>query len=275
MLWAILSSGIRAAYVCVHHLMVGVADEAQPGSSALCVRSGGAGASSVHFRTGNPARGKATPGRRHRLVDQTFEALRQSGIRASVGNGRQATRLPGVKILKPRFFHDSRGYFVETYNKRSAQELGMMACFVQDNQSLSIKPGTVRALHFQVPPRPQAKLVRVLRGSIYDVALDLRVGSPTYGSWTRKTLTAKGGEQMFVPHGFAHGFCTLEPNTEVAYKVDDYYAPECERGLLGMILHLPSRGRSCLRDAILSEKDRKLGCLRTLFLLSAMMVADV
>ena len=111
------------------------------------------------------------------------------------------------------------------------ENLGLVACFVQDNQSLSVKRGTVRALHFQVPPRPQAKLVRVLRGSIYDVAVDLRVGSPTYGRWTAETLTAEGGEQLFVPRGFAHGFCTLEPNTEVAYKVDDYYAPECEQGL--------------------------------------------
>ena len=128
--------------------------------------------------------------------------------------------------MRPRYFHDPRGYFVETYSEHSARDLGLTACFVQDNQSLSVKRGTVRALHFQVPPKSQAKLVRVLRGSIYDVAVDLRLGSPTYGRWAAVTLTANGGEQLFVPRGFAHGFCTLEPNTEVAYKVDDYYAPE-------------------------------------------------
>ena len=170
-----------------------------------------------------------------------------------------ATRLPGVKILKPRFFQDSRGYFVETYNKRSAQELGITACFVQDNQSLSLKPGTIRALHFQVPPKPQAKLVRVVCGSIYDVALDLRVGSPTYGSWMAETLTAKGGEQMFIPRGLAHGFCTLEPNTEVSYKVDSYFAPECERGLAWNDPTLAITWPILPGDAILSDKDRSNG----------------
>jgi len=167
------------------------------------------------------------------------------------------TGLPGVKILTPRFFHDLRGYFVKTYNKRSAQEFGLSACFVQDNQSLSLKPGTIRALHFQVPPKPNCKLVRVVSGSIYDVALDLRLGSPTYGSWTAETLTAKGGEQMFVPRGFAHGFCTLEPYTEVAYKVDEYYAPECEQGIAWDDPTLAIAWPVLPGDAILSEKDRK------------------
>jgi dTDP-4-dehydrorhamnose 3,5-epimerase len=103
---------------------------------------------------------------------------------------------------------------------------------VQDNQSLSARPGTVRGLHFQGPPAPQAKLVRVLRGSILDVAVDLRRGSPTFGRWCGAMLTASGGEQLFLPRGFAHGFCTLEPDTEVAYKMDGYHAPECEAGVL-------------------------------------------
>jgi dTDP-4-dehydrorhamnose 3,5-epimerase len=171
----------------------------------------------------------------------------------------KVTRLSGVKVLKPRYFHDPRGYFVETYNKRAAQELGLTACFIQDNQSFSLKQGTVRAIHFQVPPKSQAKLVRVLRGSIYDVAIDLRVGSPTYGSWVAETLTADGGEQMFVPRGFAHGFCTLEPNTEVAYKVDDYYAPECERGLAWDDSTLAITWPVLPGDAVLSEKDRNYG----------------
>ena len=169
------------------------------------------------------------------------------------------TDIPGVRLLRPRYFHDSRGYFVETYNKHSARDLGLTACFVQDNQSLSVKRGTVRALHFQVPPKTQAKLIRVLRGSIYDVAVDLRLGSPTYGRWTAVTLTANGGEQLFVPRGFAHGFCTLEPNTEVAYKVDDYYAPELEQGLAWDDPTLAINWPVFPGDAVVSDKDRKLG----------------
>jgi dTDP-4-dehydrorhamnose 3,5-epimerase len=167
--------------------------------------------------------------------------------------------IPGVCLFKTRYFSDERGYFVETYSKRSARDLGVAACFVQDNQSLSLKRGTVRALHFQVPPKQQAKLVRVLRGSIYDVAVDLRAGSPTYGRWTAVTLTANDGRQLFVPRGLGHGFCTLEPNTEVAYKVDDYYAPECEQGLIWDDPMLAIRWPVPAADAILSDKDRKLG----------------
>ncbi|MGH6671384.1 MAG: dTDP-4-dehydrorhamnose 3,5-epimerase, partial [Xanthobacteraceae bacterium] len=132
------------------------------------------------------------------------------------------------------------------------------ADFVQDNQALSLKRWTVRALHFQVPPRVQGKLVRVLRGSIYDVAVDLRAGSPTYGRWTAATLTGRGGEQMFVPRGFGHGYCTLEDDTEVAYKVDDYYAPECEQGLAWDDPTLAISWPVLAADAVLSEKDHKL-----------------
>jgi dTDP-4-dehydrorhamnose 3,5-epimerase len=130
---------------------------------------------------------------------------------------------------------------------------------VQDNQAFSSKPGTIRGLHFQLPPSPQAKLIRVLRGSIFDVAVDLRVGSPTFGQWMSERLTAAGGEQMFLPQGFAHGFCTLEPDTEVTYKVDGYYAPQCDSGLVwnDATLNIPwPIGRD---DAILSDKDKKLG----------------
>lgn len=168
------------------------------------------------------------------------------------------TKLPGVLLLRSRYFQDSRGYFVETYNKRSAAEIGLTACFVQDNQSLSSKRGTVRALHFQVPPKPQAKLVRVLRGSIYDVAVDLRVGSPSYGGWAAEILTAGGGEQLFIPRGFAHGFCTLEPDSEVAYKVDEYYAPECERGIAWNDPTLAIDWPVASGNPVLSDKDRAL-----------------
>ncbi len=169
------------------------------------------------------------------------------------------TKLPGVLLLRPRYFRDPRGYFVETYNKRAAVTAGIMADFVQDNQSLSLRPGTVRALHFQVPPEPQAKLVRVVRGSIYDVAVDLRVGSPSYGAWVAERLTAAGGEQLFVPRGFAHGFCTLEPDTEVAYKVDEYYAPASEQGLIWNDPTLAIGWPVAAADVVLSDKDRALG----------------
>jgi dTDP-4-dehydrorhamnose 3,5-epimerase len=170
----------------------------------------------------------------------------------------EVTSIPGVLLLKLRYFRDTRGYFVETFNARAADEAGLKAEFVQDNQALSLKRGTVRALHFQVPPKAQAKLVRVLRGSIYDVAVDLRTGSPSYGRWVAATLTAHGGEQIFVPRGFAHGYCTLEDDTEVAYKVDDYYAPECDQGLAWDDPTLAIDWPVPHGEALLSDKDRKL-----------------
>jgi dTDP-4-dehydrorhamnose 3,5-epimerase len=139
--------------------------------------------------------------------------------------------LDGVVLVKPRKFADSRGFFMETFKAPDFAALGIDATFVQDNHSLSTRRGTIRGLHFQTPPRAQGKLVRVIRGSVYDVAIDLRRASPTYGQWCGATLTASGGEQLFVPRGFAHGFCTLEDDTEVIYKVDDIYAPDCDAGL--------------------------------------------
>jgi len=170
----------------------------------------------------------------------------------------KTTEISGVLLLTPRYYNDARGYFVETYNAHTARDAGLSAEFVQDNQALSLKRGTVRALHFQVPSRVQAKLVRVLRGAIYDVAVDLRAGSPSYGRWVAATLTAQGGEQIFVPRGFAHGYCTLEDGTEVAYKVDDYYAPDCERGLAWNDPSLNISWPVTPSDAVLSDKDRIL-----------------
>jgi dTDP-4-dehydrorhamnose 3,5-epimerase len=170
----------------------------------------------------------------------------------------ETTAIPGVLLLRPRFFHDARGYFVETYNARAAHDAGLTAEFVQDNEARSLKRGTVRALHFQVPPKVQAKLVRVLCGSVFDVAVDLRRGSPDYGRWISATLTARGGEQLFVPRGFGHGYCTLEDDTVVAYKVDDYYAPECERGLAWDDPALKIDWPVSPATAVLSDKDRKL-----------------
>jgi len=170
----------------------------------------------------------------------------------------QKLSLPGLILVKPRRFSDARGYFFESYNERAFHEAGITARFVQDNQSLSLGKGTIRGLHFQLPPAAQSKLVRVLAGSVYDVAVDLRAGSPTYGRWEGATLTADGGEQLFVPRGFAHAFCTLEANTMVAYKVDDFYAPKSDSGLIwndpAFNIKWPLDG-----EALLSDKDARLG----------------
>ena len=170
--------------------------------------------------------------------------------------------IAGVLLLRPRRFADARGYFVETYNAKTFTAAGVGASFIQDNQSFSVKPGTIRGLHFQLPPVPQAKLVRVLHGSVYDVAIDIRAGSPTYGRWIAETLTAEGGEQLFVPRGFAHGFCTLEPDTEVAYKVDGPYAPDCDSGLMWNDPTLAIPWPVKPDAAVLSDKDGKLGAFR-------------
>src|SRR5882724_8376038 len=171
----------------------------------------------------------------------------------------KALDLPGVVLLRPRRFADTRGYFVETYNERTFSSAGIGVKFVQDNQSYSAKRGTIRGLHFQLPPAAQAKLVRVLQGGVYDVAIDLRVGSPTYGRCDGAALTAEGGEQIFVPRGFAHGFCTLEPNTVVAYKVDEFYAPASDSGLIWNDPALAVPWPVAAQDAVLSDKDHRLG----------------
>lgn len=143
-------------------------------------------------------------------------------------------RLPeisGVHLIKPRRHGDHRGFFAETYNKRAFAALGIDVAFVQDNHSVSAQKGTLRGLHFQAPPRAQAKLVRCGRGAIFDVAVDLRRGSPTWGRWVGYELSAENGAQLFIPAGFAHGFVTLEPDSEIVYKCSDYYAPETEGSL--------------------------------------------
>lgn len=171
----------------------------------------------------------------------------------------KALDLPGVVLLRPRRFADARGHFVETYNEKAFAAAGIAARFVQDNQSYSANRGTVRGLHFQLPPAVQSKLVRVLQGSVYDVAVDLRAGSPTYGQWRGETLTADKGEQFFVPGGFAHAFCTLEPGTVVAYKVDDFYAPACDSGLIWNDPDLAIDWPVAPDEVVLSDKDLKLG----------------
>ena len=136
-----------------------------------------------------------------------------------------------VKLLKPKRFADERGWFSETYNENRFLAAGIPARFVQDNHSMSRGAGVLRGLHFQTPPRAQAKLVRCVRGRIFDVAVDVRRGSPTYGRWVAAELSGDDGEQLFVPVGFAHGFLTLEPDSEVIYKVSDVYAPQCDGGI--------------------------------------------
>ena len=162
-----------------------------------------------------------------------------------------------VKVLVPVRHGDHRGYFSEVYNKRLLAEAGIAIDFVQDNQSLSAERGTVRGLHFQVPPFAQAKLVRVVRGSVFDVAVDLRKGSPTFGRHVTVVLSAREGNQVLVPVGFAHGLMTLEPDTEIVYKVSDYFAPDHDLGILWNDPALAIDWPISEERAVLSEKDRR------------------
>ncbi|MEM7189602.1 MAG: dTDP-4-dehydrorhamnose 3,5-epimerase [Pseudomonadota bacterium] len=168
----------------------------------------------------------------------------------------EATSLPGVLILTPRRFGDLRGFFSETWNTETLHSHGIDLAFVQDNHSFSTEAGTVRGLHFQAPPRAQDKLVRCGRGALFDVAVDIRNGSPTYGQWTGVELSFENGRQLLVPKGFAHGFAALTDECEILYKCTDSYAPETEGAIhfadpeIGIDWHIdPSK-------AILSEKDR-------------------
>ena len=138
--------------------------------------------------------------------------------------------IPEVLLITPKRFGDARGWFSEVYSTALFQQNGIPDTFVQDNQSFSSAPGTLRGLHFQHPPYAQAKLVRVVRGSVLDVAVDIRRGSPTFGQYAAAELTAEKGEQLYVPAGFAHGFITRTPDTEVLYKVSAAYAPTADAG---------------------------------------------
>ena len=141
------------------------------------------------------------------------------------------TRLPGVYILEPHVFGDQRGYFMETYSTRAFEKLGITNTFVQDNQSFTAQKGTLRGIHFQNAPMAQAKLVRVTRGAVMDVAVDLRKGSPTYLQWTAVELSAENKRILYIPRGFGHGFKTLTDNVEFCYKVDNLYSKEHDRGI--------------------------------------------
>jgi dTDP-4-dehydrorhamnose 3,5-epimerase len=169
----------------------------------------------------------------------------------------QRFEIDGPLQITPRRFGDDRGFFSEVYNKQAFVEIGVACEFVQDNHSLSVERGTVRGLHFQIAPFAQAKLVRVVRGSIYDVAVDIRKSSPTYGKSVGVTLSARNWQQLFVPKGFAHGFCTLEPDTEVLYKVDAPYSRDHERGLLWNDPALSIAWPVEAQAAILIARDRE------------------
>ena len=166
------------------------------------------------------------------------------------------TKIPGVLIIEPNVFKDSRGYFFESYSAQRYKEAGIVADFVQDNESRSTR-GVMRGLHFQRPPFTQAKLVRCVQGTVLDVAVDLRKGSPTYGQHVAVELSEENHRQFFVPRGFAHGFAVLSPVAVFQYKCDNYYAPQADGGIsildesLGIDWQIP------ISDAILSEKDTK------------------
>ncbi|MFA7637802.1 MAG: dTDP-4-dehydrorhamnose 3,5-epimerase [Parvibaculum sp.] len=168
------------------------------------------------------------------------------------------TAIPDVKILVPQRHGDARGYFSETYNRRVLAEAGIGVDFVQDNESLSAEVGTIRGLHFQTPPFEQAKLVRVLTGAIFDVAVDLRAGSPSYGRYVAVRLSAEEGNQLFIPAGFAHGLCTLEPDTRVFYKVDRHYSADHDAGIIWNDTDIGIEWPVSAEEAILSGKDRLL-----------------
>jgi dTDP-4-dehydrorhamnose 3,5-epimerase len=166
--------------------------------------------------------------------------------------------LPGVSLVTAKKLVDARGFFSETFRADLfVLAVGCAAAFLQDNHVRSTQKGVVRGLHFQTPPHPQGKLVRCIRGAILDVAVDIRKGSPTYGRHVAVELSADNWQQLWVPPGFAHGYATLTDDCEVIYKVTDYYAPDCDRGIawddpaLGIDWRIPSS------EAVLSDKDRK------------------
>jgi dTDP-4-dehydrorhamnose 3,5-epimerase len=176
----------------------------------------------------------------------------------------EALAIPDVKLIRPKRFGDARGFFSEVYSRPALAAAGITLEFVQDNHSRSAKVGTVRGLHFQTAPFAQDKLVRVTKGRILDVAVDLRRASPTYGRHVSAELSADNWTQILVPVGFAHGFCTLEPDTEVIYKVSQVYAPAHDGGVLWNDPDLGIAWPVATADAVLSDKDVKLPRFRDL-----------
>ncbi len=143
----------------------------------------------------------------------------------------ESLAIADVKLITPKKFGDDRGFFSETWNEKSLRDAGINGHFVQDNHAYSAASGTLRGLHYQLPPMAQDKLVRVTRGAVLDVAVDIRRSSPTFGRHVAAVLSDQNWSQLWIPKGFAHGYCTLEPDTEVMYKVTEYYAPDLDRGI--------------------------------------------
>ncbi|OLS34041.1 dTDP-4-dehydrorhamnose 3,5-epimerase [Bacillus sp. MRMR6] len=166
------------------------------------------------------------------------------------------TSLPGVKIIEPKVYGDYRGWFMETYSHALFQEAGLEISFVQDNQSFSIAKGTIRGMHYQLKPKAQTKLVRCTNGAIFDVAVDIRKGSPSYGKWVGIELSAKNKRQLLIPKGFAHGFMTLTDNVDVQYKADEFYSPECDCGILWNDPQIRIVWPNNITPPILSVKDK-------------------
>lgn len=169
----------------------------------------------------------------------------------------EPTSLADVLIVKPRVYADTRGSFSETWNRVTLARTGVVLEFVQDNQSINAAAGTVRGLHYQAPPHAQDKLVRAAHGAIFDVAVDVRVNSPTYRQWVGVELTAENARQLLVPKGFLHGFVTMAPNTVVLYKTTDFYAPECDGGVHFADPDLAIDWRIDLSRAVVSDKDAR------------------
>lgn len=165
-----------------------------------------------------------------------------------------STKLDGALVIETDVFGDHRGFFTESYSEKTFNEAGLDYKFVQDNHSLSSEAGTLRGLHFQLSPKAQTKLVRVMSGAIYDVIVDLRRNSPSYGQWQGFILSEANKKQLLVPRGFAHGFCTLVAHTQVLYKVDEYYSKEHDRGIMwndpDLNIDWP------IREPVLSDKDK-------------------
>ena len=170
------------------------------------------------------------------------------------------TEINGVYIVEPKVFGDNRGWFCETYSKKAFEELGITADFVQDNRSFSAQKGTLRGLHCQTDPRSQAKLVSCIKGSILDVAVDIRKGSPTYMKWVAIELTEENKKMLFIPKGCLHGFVTLSQNVEISYKVDDFYSLENDRSICWCD---PEIGVEWgVENPVLSEKDKNAPLLK-------------
>lgn len=164
-------------------------------------------------------------------------------------------KLEGASLLEPIVHADHRGYFVESYNNSEITGIGIKRVFIQDSQSFSKEPGVLRGLHYQLNPKAQTKLIRVISGAIYDVIVDIRKGSSTFGQWEGFILSEHNHRQLLVPKGFAHGFCTLVPDTQVLYKVDEYYSPEHDRGILWSD---PALGIDWpTSNPVLSDKDQR------------------